>query len=506
MFHTAIREKKKRKGNRGKGKNIHKLFLVTSLSYHTCEEELKQIHTPGPSRAVQRSVSVLGDTGLFYRESAIWRPLQIVGDVLLHAWGGKRHETHTHTYGGVWEHQRGKSSNMTHSQHTLQTWAHTSKNGLTLISFDRKGNKRHRNHAFVRNSEPTQQGVHLLPRGMTACRQCHLKYNEVHELQGCRTYSTYVKWVGLPGVMWCCSKSITASLLIWGWWWGGDITIHHFTWPAHLTLLTSLTTYSVGRSCGSLTLTSTTGLLALSSYFERRRRSWVRYDTSLFLSIKGLIIVPWVMTAGSEVSTPGLTDAVGLFSSVPLSSLRSWAAGRPLWSLVRCSGAADEVLGEVLLFSGEILSLERSVLGWWRSTGSGYVSAKCIFFSYIPLLLVVKAPFWEWEDAAPLALALSASLPAFSLFGPPSPSSLPLLVTQKRSKHTCPIVNQNFVWNFPSENARSRCTHFCVYVRRKISLDWNTLWGKRLQSRKQTNNLEWCCSPSVWSWVCIFRR
>lgn len=34
-------------------------------------QEVKQIHTSGPSRAVQRSVSVLGETGFVHRHSAI---------------------------------------------------------------------------------------------------------------------------------------------------------------------------------------------------------------------------------------------------------------------------------------------------------------------------------------------------------------------------------------------------------------------------------------------------
>lgn len=51
------------------------------------EQEVKQIHTSGPSRAVQRSVSVLGETGFVHKDSAIWRSVQIRRDAWVHAWG-----------------------------------------------------------------------------------------------------------------------------------------------------------------------------------------------------------------------------------------------------------------------------------------------------------------------------------------------------------------------------------------------------------------------------------
>lgn len=69
-------------------------FPATWWSYCTYWQDVKQIHTPGPSRAVQRSVSVLGETGFFHRESAIWRPVQIIGSVPFHAWGKMAWDRH----------------------------------------------------------------------------------------------------------------------------------------------------------------------------------------------------------------------------------------------------------------------------------------------------------------------------------------------------------------------------------------------------------------------------
>lgn len=67
-------------------------------AHHTYLREGKRIHTPGIGRIVQRSVSVLGQTGLFHWESAIGRPLQIVGTVPFHAWGKMAGDTHKHTH------------------------------------------------------------------------------------------------------------------------------------------------------------------------------------------------------------------------------------------------------------------------------------------------------------------------------------------------------------------------------------------------------------------------
>lgn len=53
------------------------LNIQTLLQNACCEmlwgewRVVKQIHTSGPSRAVQRSVSVLGETGFVHRDSAI---------------------------------------------------------------------------------------------------------------------------------------------------------------------------------------------------------------------------------------------------------------------------------------------------------------------------------------------------------------------------------------------------------------------------------------------------
>lgn len=77
--------------------------------------------------------------------------------------------------------------------------------------------------------------------------------------------------------------------------------------------------------------------------------------------------VPWL--AGSAASMPGLADAGGLFLSVvPSSGMTGWAGGKLFWSLVGSSpGVTGEVLAEVKTFSGEVLSRERSRLGWGRN-------------------------------------------------------------------------------------------------------------------------------------------
>ena len=46
-------------------------YVSAVIPHILLRQEVKQIHTPGPSRAVQRSVSVLGEAGLFHSESAI---------------------------------------------------------------------------------------------------------------------------------------------------------------------------------------------------------------------------------------------------------------------------------------------------------------------------------------------------------------------------------------------------------------------------------------------------
>lgn len=52
-----------------KNLNMHALHAARHTA-HICRKE-RQIHTPGPSRVVQRPVSALREIGFFHKESAI---------------------------------------------------------------------------------------------------------------------------------------------------------------------------------------------------------------------------------------------------------------------------------------------------------------------------------------------------------------------------------------------------------------------------------------------------
>lgn len=96
-----------------------------------------QIHTPGTSRKVQRSVSVLRKTGLCQRDSEIWGPLQIVGAVPLHAWG------RNWKIPGVTHRQRHIHWNLTKGwKLRFSRHAESSNQRLVLLSFDLNSRQR----------------------------------------------------------------------------------------------------------------------------------------------------------------------------------------------------------------------------------------------------------------------------------------------------------------------------------------------------------------------------
>lgn len=101
---------------------LHNFSCYMAVIPHI-QQEVKQIHTPGPSRAVQRSVSVLGETGLFQRESAIWRPLQIVGAVPFHSWGDMAWDRHRVGWGN-WRGLQDKAVVQHTASKALPAWEH----------------------------------------------------------------------------------------------------------------------------------------------------------------------------------------------------------------------------------------------------------------------------------------------------------------------------------------------------------------------------------------------
>lgn len=132
--------------------------------------------------------------------------------------------------------------------------------------------------------------------------------------------------------------------------------------------------------------------------------------------------VPWLI-AGSVSSIPGLADAGGLFLSVvSLSWMIGWVGDKVLWSLVGSSPAlTGEDLGGVFAFSGEVLSLERSRLGWeWEVQKYLYHSLQhdshflLFYMLYTHTLLGIRGRC----PSGPLALCFSSRF--LSLWSSPS--------------------------------------------------------------------------------------
>ena len=65
------------------------------------------------------------------------------------------------------------------------------------------------------NYEQKQQDVHLTQTAVCGTEQHAYCARRVFTKAGeWQADSTYVEWVGLPGVLWCCRKSIT-TFIIW---------------------------------------------------------------------------------------------------------------------------------------------------------------------------------------------------------------------------------------------------------------------------------------------------
>lgn len=345
---------------------------------------MKPIHTPGPSRAVQRSVSVLGKAGRFHRDSAIWAPLQIVVGVLPHAWwgvgDGMRHtQTHKRFHGG-----------------------------------EGCGNLKEREIKQRRNAQPAHA------TGLGADQTCGLRWFRLirnfwnDELQikfnWCMwlgqlglalrwANGTYVKWAGLPGVMRGCWKSIPSSVFTCGCW-----EINHKR--QYFIFFSAQTVYWHHLEVkGKCLFDNRNWVWALM--FQKQTKCHQQNLKLCNFSHYFIIIVPWLMT-WSGASVAAFTDADGLPSSlVPLFSMTGWTGGE----LLLCSpGLADKILGEALVISGEVLSLCRSMLGWWKENMwcfEGFSSRKNILISYF----LVHTHLFGNERT--LALWSSASLPLF---------------------------------------------------------------------------------------------
>lgn len=124
---------------------------------------------------------------------------------------------HTHTQRGVWETEKGLQDEavMRYTARKLYRLGRASSKRLTLLLFHKK-QQRHVAPLLWIMSKNSKMCI-CLRHPCVELNSVHIEFIMVCAQQRAQrqTYSTYVKWVGLPGVTGCCWKSIMTFFLIW---------------------------------------------------------------------------------------------------------------------------------------------------------------------------------------------------------------------------------------------------------------------------------------------------